>query len=62
MAIVAKSLAEQKQVFDTIQNQTVFSANDLAFRKHDFESGSSAIGIDQTSPELLYRYTIPYRN
>ena len=24
MAIVAKSLAEQKQVFDTIQNQTVF--------------------------------------
>lgn len=57
MAIVAKSLAEQKQVFDTIQNQTVFSANDLAFRKHDFESGSSAIGIDQTSPELLYRYT-----
>ena len=57
MAIVAKSLAEQKQVFDTIQNQTVFGANDLAFRKHDFESGSSAIGIDQTSPELLYRYT-----
>ena len=37
MAIVAKSLAEQKQVFDTIQNQTVFGANDLAFRKHDFE-------------------------
>ena len=58
MAIVAKSLAEQKQVFDTIQNQTVFGANDLAFRKHDFESGSSAIGIDQTSPELLYRYTL----
>lgn len=57
MAIVAKSLAEQKQVFDAIQNQTVFGADELALRKHDFESGSSAIGIDQTSPELLYRYT-----
>lgn len=57
MAIVAKSLAEQKQVFDIVQNQTVFSADPLTFQKHGFESGSSAIGIDQTSPKLLYRYT-----
>lgn len=57
MAIVAKSLAEQKQVFDVVQNQTAFTADPLAFRKHDFESGSNAIGIDQASPELLYRYT-----
>lgn len=57
MAIVAKSLAEQKQVFDIVQNQTVFRADPLTFQKHGFESGSSAIGIDQTSPELLYRYT-----
>lgn len=57
MAIVAKSLAEQKQVFDVVQNRTAFTADPLAFRKHDFESGSNAIGIDQASPELLYRYT-----
>lgn len=57
MAIVAKSLAEQKQVFDIVQNQAVFRADPLTFQKHGFESGSSVIGIDQTSPELLYRYT-----
>lgn len=57
MEIVARSLAEQKHVFDVIQNQTVFGADELTFRKHDFESGSSAIGIEQASPELLYRYT-----
>ncbi len=57
MAIVAKSLAEQKQVFDTIQNQSVFNAEPLTFQKHDFESGNSAIGLEQTNPDLLYRYT-----
>lgn len=57
MAILATSLAEQKQVFEAIQNQTAFRADPLAFVKHGFEQGESAIGIEQTSPELLYRYT-----
>lgn len=57
IAVAAKSLAEGKQVFDTVQSQITFAAKALAFQKHDFESGSDAIGIDQTTPELLYRYT-----
>lgn len=57
MVILANSLGEQKQIFDIIQNQTVLGADDLPFQKHDFESGNSQICIDQSSPELLYRYT-----
>ena len=57
IGIMAKSLAEQKQVFDTAKTQIVFGADTLAFRKHDYESGSGTIGIEQTSPGLFYRYT-----
>lgn len=57
MEILARSSAEQKQVFDTIQSQVVFRADPLEFVKHGFNEGESAIGIEQTSPELLYRYT-----
>lgn len=58
MEIVARSLSEQKRIFDVIQNQAVWGADRLAFRKHDFESGKSVMGIDQSNPDLLYRYTI----
>lgn len=55
--ILAKSLGEQKRVFDVVQSQAVLGADDLDFQKHDYESGNSALCIEQTSPELLYRYT-----
>lgn len=58
MAFLAASLGEQKQVFEAIQNQTVFQADPLAFVKHGFEQGESAIGIEQANPELYYRYTM----
>ena len=57
MVVLAKSLAEQKRIFDVMQTQTVLGADDLDFQKHGFESGDSSVCIDQTSPELLYRYT-----
>lgn len=57
IGISAMSLAEQKQVFDAIQNQTIFRADSLDFVKRDFEEGKNAIGIEQTNPELLYHYT-----
>lgn len=58
IALLAASFGEQKQVFETIQNRTAFQADPLAFVKHDFEQGESAMGIEQTSPELYYRYTM----
>lgn len=57
IAIVAKSLAEQKQIFDIAETRVAFGADALAFQKHDYESGYNEVGISQTSPELLYRYT-----
>lgn len=58
IALLAASFGEQKQVFETIQNRTAFHADPLAFVKHDFEQGESAMGIEQTSPELYYRYAM----
>ena len=57
LMIEARSLAELKQIFDAVQNQTAIKADPLTFQKHDFETGDSSVGIGQASPELLYRYT-----
>lgn len=58
MSLLVASLGEQKQVFEAIQNRTVFQADSLAFVKHDFEQGESAMEIGPASPELYYRYTM----
>ena len=58
MSLLVASLGEQKQVFGAIQNRTVFQADSLAFVKHDFEQGESAMEIGLANPELYYRYTM----
>ena len=58
MEIVAKSLAEQSRIFESVQSQVIFGRNRINFSKRDFEIVSSVFTISQANPELLYRYTI----
>lgn len=58
MEIVAKSLAEQSRIFESVQSQVIFGRNRINFSKRDFEIVSSAFAISHANPELLYRYTI----
>lgn len=57
MVIDVRSLAEQKKVFETAVSDAAFDVYELMPLKRDYEKVSDSIIFDQTSPDLLYRYT-----
>lgn len=58
MGIIAKSLAEKKQVFDVAQDQIAFGADVVRSHKQSFELVDCAISVSHAKPDLLYRYAI----
>lgn len=54
----AESTSEGKQVFDKIKSDGILDAAMLSSWMRSFATITSSVTAEQTSPELLYRYTI----
>lgn len=57
IVVDAESLAEQKRVFENTNSDAAFDVYELMPLKRDYEKVENAAVFDQTSPDLLYRYT-----